>query len=120
MPRLITGNLVALLCMVLWATSFPVTDLLLRDWHPMLLVPARLVPGTLAILLIVVFLLLEAEFMARYRRLERLASAEPEAVEVSDAPVDGGTGDDDACTLAGTAEHARADGGEACDDGRAG
>lgn len=54
MPRLITGNLVALLCMVLWATSFPVTDLLLRDWHPMLLVPARLVPGTLVILLIVV------------------------------------------------------------------
>ena len=54
MPRLITGNLVALLCMVLWATSFPVTDLLLRDWHPMLLVPARLVPGTLVILLIMV------------------------------------------------------------------
>jgi len=50
----IIGNLVALLCMVLWATSFPVTELLLRDWHPMLLVPARLVPGTLAILLIVV------------------------------------------------------------------
>jgi hypothetical protein len=27
---------------------------------------------------------------------------------------------DPSCTLAGTAEHDRADGGEACDDGRAG
>jgi drug/metabolite transporter (DMT)-like permease len=51
---LISGNLVALLCMVLWATAFPITDLLLRDWHPMLLVPARLVPGTLVILLITI------------------------------------------------------------------
>jgi drug/metabolite transporter (DMT)-like permease len=40
--------------MVLWATSFPVTELLLRDWHPMLLVPARLVPGALVILLITI------------------------------------------------------------------
>jgi drug/metabolite transporter (DMT)-like permease len=53
-PTLISGNLVALVCMVLWATSFPVTDLLLRDWHPMLLVPARLVPGSLVILLITI------------------------------------------------------------------
>lgn len=52
MRSLIAGNLVALLCMVFWATSFPVTELLLNDWHPMLLVPARLVPGTLAILAI--------------------------------------------------------------------
>ncbi len=54
MPTLISGNLVALACMVLWATSFPVTDLLLRDWHPMLLVPARLVPGSLVILLVTI------------------------------------------------------------------
>ena len=54
MRSLIVGNLVALLCMVLWATSFPVTELLLRDWHPMLLVPARLVPGALVILLITI------------------------------------------------------------------
>ena len=38
--------------MVLWATSFPVTDILLKDWHPLLLVPARLVPGTAVILLV--------------------------------------------------------------------
>jgi len=44
----------ALLCMVLWATAFPVTEVLLRDWHPMLLVPARLVPGTIVILLITI------------------------------------------------------------------
>ena len=54
MSTLVSGNLVALLCMVLWATTFPVTHLLLRDWHPMLLVPARLVPGTLVILLITI------------------------------------------------------------------
>ncbi|HEX9767775.1 MAG TPA: DMT family transporter [Kiloniellales bacterium] len=54
MSTLVSGNLVALLCMVLWATTFPVTDLLLRDWHPLLLVPARLVPGTLVILLITI------------------------------------------------------------------
>jgi len=51
-PTVISGNLVALLCMALWATTFPVTELLLRDWHPLLLVPARLVPGSLAILLV--------------------------------------------------------------------
>lgn len=54
MSALISGNLMALLCMVLWATAFPVTEVLLRDWHPMLLVPARLVPGTIVILLITI------------------------------------------------------------------
>ncbi len=54
MRSLISGNLVALACMVLWATTFPATDILLRDWHPLLLVPARLVPGTAAILVITV------------------------------------------------------------------
>lgn len=52
MPTVISGNLVALLCMALWATTFPVTEILLRDWHPLLLVPARLVPGSLVILLV--------------------------------------------------------------------
>jgi drug/metabolite transporter (DMT)-like permease len=51
-PTVISGNLVALLCMALWATTFPVTELLLRDWHPLLLVPARLVPGSLVIMLV--------------------------------------------------------------------
>jgi drug/metabolite transporter (DMT)-like permease len=50
-PTVISGNLVALLCMTLWATTFPVTELLLRAWHPLLLVPARLVPGSLVILM---------------------------------------------------------------------
>ena len=31
-----------------------------------------------------------------------------------------GATETDACTVASTAEHARPDGGEACDDGRAG
>jgi drug/metabolite transporter (DMT)-like permease len=51
MPTVIAGNLMAVFCMALWATSFPVTERLLEDWHPMLLVPARLVPGSLAIML---------------------------------------------------------------------
>jgi len=50
-PTWITGNLIAVLCMVIWATSFPLTDVLLRDWHPLLLVAARLVPGSLVIFL---------------------------------------------------------------------
>ncbi len=51
MPPLLAGNLVALFCMVLWASSFPITGALLADWHPLLLTPARLVPGSIVILL---------------------------------------------------------------------
>ncbi len=64
---------------------------------------------------------LEAEFVDRYAALKRKAEtayvpAQP-AGELA-APVEGGG---DACTLAGTAEHAsRAGADEACDDGRAG
>jgi drug/metabolite transporter (DMT)-like permease len=42
MPPRLTGNLIVLLCMVLWASNFPVTERLLEDWHPLLLVAPRL------------------------------------------------------------------------------
>ncbi|MFO7713650.1 pyruvate:ferredoxin (flavodoxin) oxidoreductase [Desulfosarcina sp.] len=64
---------------------------------------------------------LEAEFTDRFAALKRKAEtayvpAQPSA-ELA-VPPEGGA---DACTLAGTAEHAGRDGaGEACDDGRAG
>ncbi len=64
---------------------------------------------------------LEAEFTDRYAALKRKAEVEYVPTEPSGelaAPVEG---DSDACTLAGTAEHAgRAGADEACDDGRAG
>ncbi|MBI9087423.1 MAG: hypothetical protein JEZ11_27785, partial [Desulfobacterales bacterium] len=54
-------------------------------------------------------------------RMKQMAAAVPLAVAVSQAPPEGGAGaDSDACTLDSSPEHARADGGEACDDGRAG
>ncbi|BBO82799.1 pyruvate synthase [Desulfosarcina ovata subsp. sediminis] len=63
---------------------------------------------------------LEAEFTARYAKLKEMAEAEFKPVagagELAE-PAEGG----DACTLAGTAEHAGREGAdEACDDGRAG
>lgn len=63
---------------------------------------------------------LEAEFSDRYAAFKQLAEAEFVAAQPSGelAPADD---DSDACTLAGTAEHASRDGAdEACDDGRAG
>ncbi len=64
---------------------------------------------------------LEAEFADRYAKLKRKAETEYMPAEPPGelaAPVEG---DGDACTLAGTAEHAgRAGADEACDDGRAG
>jgi pyruvate-ferredoxin/flavodoxin oxidoreductase len=62
---------------------------------------------------------LAAEFKERYLKLEQMAKAEPVVIEVEAGAAAGGA-DADTCTLAGTAEHDRADGGEACDDGRAG
>jgi pyruvate-ferredoxin/flavodoxin oxidoreductase len=63
---------------------------------------------------------LAAELKARYLQLEQMAKAEPEVVEVAGGAASGTDADDPSCTLATTAEHDRADGGEACDDGRAG
>ena len=37
------GNAVTVLSMVLWATTFPVTDLVLLTWHPLLVTIVRLV-----------------------------------------------------------------------------
>ncbi|BBO91477.1 pyruvate:ferredoxin (flavodoxin) oxidoreductase [Desulfosarcina ovata] len=63
---------------------------------------------------------LEAEFTARYAKLKEMAEAEYKPVAATGElaePAEGG----DACTLAGTAEHAGREGAdEACDDGRAG
>ena len=36
------GNSVTVLSMVLWATTFPVTDLVLETWHPVLATLVRL------------------------------------------------------------------------------
>ena len=43
------GNLVTLFGMALWSTTFPVTELLLEDWHPILLTPARLALAALSL-----------------------------------------------------------------------
>ena len=48
-PRL-TGNLVTVLGMALWATGFPATEILLESWHPLLLVPVRLMTASLVLL----------------------------------------------------------------------
>ncbi len=50
-PR-ITGNVLGVLCMALWATNFPIADRLLADWHPVLLTPVR--AGVAAIALIAI------------------------------------------------------------------
>jgi pyruvate-ferredoxin/flavodoxin oxidoreductase len=64
---------------------------------------------------------LEVEFTQRYNRLKKMAEAEYAPVQASGELAAAGDGDTDACTLAGTAEHAgRAGADEACDDGRAG
>jgi pyruvate-ferredoxin/flavodoxin oxidoreductase len=63
---------------------------------------------------------LEAEFADRYNALKRLADIEYVAAEPT-GELAAADEDSDACTLAGTAEHAgRAGADEACDDGRAG
>lgn len=47
------GNLAAVAGMALWASAFPITEILLRDWHPLLLAPVRLVVGAAALLVLV-------------------------------------------------------------------
>jgi drug/metabolite transporter (DMT)-like permease len=54
-PR-VSGNLVTVMSMVLWATAFPVTELLLEGWHPLLMVPPRLAFATLGLGLLMLFL----------------------------------------------------------------
>ena len=63
---------------------------------------------------------LAVEFKERYLKLEQMAKAEPLVIEVPAGVETAADADDPSCTLSGTAEHDRADGGEACDDGRAG
>jgi pyruvate-ferredoxin/flavodoxin oxidoreductase len=62
---------------------------------------------------------LEVEFTNRYAALKRKAEAEYAPARPSGEPIPAAEGDTDACTLAGTAEHAgRAGADDACDDGR--
>ena len=50
-PRL-TGNLVTVFGMALWASAFPATEVLLETWHPLLLAPARIGVASAVLLLI--------------------------------------------------------------------
>ena len=68
---------------------------------------------------------LEEEFIDRYKALKKMAEAPMEKVQVEPAKLKGKeeeSTDPDACTLAGTAEHAGAgrSADDTCDDGRAG
>jgi pyruvate-ferredoxin/flavodoxin oxidoreductase len=64
---------------------------------------------------------LEGEFADRYTALKRKAETAYAPAQPSGELAAAVEGDGDACTLAGTAEHAgRAGAGDACDDGRAG
>ena len=53
-PRL-TGNLVTVFGMALWASAFPATEALLETWHPLLLAPARI--GTASVVLFAILAL---------------------------------------------------------------
>ena len=48
-PRL-TGNLVTVLGMALWASGFPATEILLESWHPLLLAATRLLTASLVLI----------------------------------------------------------------------
>lgn len=66
MPPRLAGNLIVLLCMVLWASNFPVTERLLEDWHPLLLVAPRL--GVAALFLLGLMVLAgQASVLTRVR-----------------------------------------------------
>ena len=64
---------------------------------------------------------LEAEFAQRYTKLKEMAEAEFKPAEATGELASAADDGSDACTLAGTAEHAGREGaGDACDDGRGG
>ncbi len=69
---------------------------------------------------------LEKEYNERYINLKRLADQEPPQVAITPADADAAAATqaedkDPSCTLAGTAEHSRANADDGpCDDGRAG
>ncbi len=48
----ITGNALAMASMVLWATSFPATGVLLETWHPLAAAIGRQLVGAMALLLL--------------------------------------------------------------------
>lgn len=45
----LAGNLAAIASVALWTSAFPITEILLRDWHPMLLAPARVGLGAVTL-----------------------------------------------------------------------
>jgi drug/metabolite transporter (DMT)-like permease len=65
LPPAVSGNLLALTGTVLWASSFPATEYLLRGWDPLLLCLARLGGASL-------FLVLLAVLAGRARELRRV------------------------------------------------
>jgi pyruvate-ferredoxin/flavodoxin oxidoreductase len=64
---------------------------------------------------------LEKEYTERYQAMKRMAEMPVEETPVAEDGLPVSDASTDACTLSGTAEHSRPDeGGEPCDDGRAG
>ncbi len=55
MSQRLSGNVLAFVAMIFWATTFPGTVELLESWHPLLLTPFRV--GTAAVFLIYFLLL---------------------------------------------------------------
>ncbi len=53
--RRLTGNIFTVVSMLCWATGFPVTEVLLRDWDPLTLVTVRLGCAGLGLALILPF-----------------------------------------------------------------
>lgn len=49
----LSGNALTLASMVLWATAFPATDILLATWHPLSITAVRLLLGGLGLLALV-------------------------------------------------------------------
>lgn len=63
---------------------------------------------------------LEMELLERYAALKRMAGMEYAPPEVSGGIADKAAAGEEVCTLAEDPEHSRADGGDSCDDSRAG
>jgi drug/metabolite transporter (DMT)-like permease len=69
--RLLRGNLVAVASTAVWASAFPATDALLRDWSPLPLAAARLTLAALATLAVLAALG-RARELAAVRRADAL------------------------------------------------
>jgi drug/metabolite transporter (DMT)-like permease len=63
-PNFLRGNLLAIAAILLWSTNFPVVEMLVQSWHPLLLATARLSSSALCLLVM----------LALLRKLPRLSS----------------------------------------------